>query len=227
MSLALIIPITEIYTKVLIMNRSIRQIGLLVTLAFALSSCSSKQAQVADNAKEPLKQIGCYLIMPVGTTVDSSVKIKYDEAENLEKGARYVDTVLATELSGHDNARIVDGKQLDSYFPEVKGGVSGVIKEVGTKLGCDAMLLTTVSRFTQREGSTYAVDSPASVAFDMRLINVDTGASLWSTTFSETQQSVMSNVLSWGKAESRGFQWITAEELISQAVKERLEIFPY
>lgn len=209
------------------MNRTIRQVGFFVTLAFVLSSCSTRQAQVVDNAEEPVKQFGCFLVMPVGTTVDSVVKIKYDEAENLEKGARFVDTILAAEFSGHDNARIVDGKQLDSYFPEVKGGALGVIKEVGTKLGCDAMLLTTVSRFTQREGSTYAVDSPASVAFDMQLINVKTGASAWSTTFSETQQSVMSNILSWNKAENRGFQWITAEELISQAVKERLEIFPY
>lgn len=209
------------------MNRTICQVGLLVTLAFVLSSCSSKQVQVASTAEEPVKQIGCFLVMPVGTTVDSAVKIKYDEAENLEKGARFVDTVLATEMSGHDNARVVDGKQLDTYFPEVKGGVSGVIKEVGAKLGCDAMLLTTVSRFTQREGSSYAVDSPASVSFDMKLINVNNGASLWSTTFSETQESVMSNLFSWGKAESRGFKWITAEELISQGVKERLEVFPY
>ena len=209
------------------MNRTIRQVGLLVSLAFLLSSCSSKQTQVAATAEEPVKQIGCFLVMPVGTTVDSAAKIKYDEAEALEHGARFVDTVLATEFSGHENSRIVDGKQLDSYFPEVKGGLPGVIKEVGAKLGCDAMLLTTVSRFKQREGSTYAVDAPASVAFDMQLVNVETGMSLWSTTFSETQQSVMSNLFSWGKAESRGFQWITAEELISQAVKERLEVFPY
>ena len=41
--------------------------------------------------------------------------------------------------------------------------------------------------------------------------------------FDERQQSVMENLLSLGKASSRGFSWITAEQLMREGLKERLD----
>jgi len=45
--------------------------------------------------------------------------------------------------------------------------------------------------------------------------------------FKETQQSLMSNLMTFGKAENRGFKWITVEELVRQGIHEKIEECPY
>lgn len=206
------------------MKRSVIMVGLLLSLVFALSSCSNKSMVVEDKNVQPLQ---CVLVLPTTTTVDSSSKINYPQAQELLKGARYVSSIIVDELGGHPNVRIIDEAQLDSYFPEVKGGKLGLIKTLGDKLDCGAVMMTTVRRYKQREGGDYAVDAPASAAFDMQIIDSETGQAIWAGSFSETQQSVMSNLFSLQKAESRGFKWITVEDLIRQGVQERLEECPY
>lgn len=196
----------------------------MLSLVFALSSCSVKP-EVADNKDvEPLQ---CLLVLPAITTVDSSAKIDYSEAEELQNGARFINSLLAEQLGGNPNVRVLDEFQLDAYFPEVKGGRLGVIKTLGTELDCGAVMMTTVKRFKQRDGGDYAVDSPASTAFDLRLFDAATGRVFWSASFSETQQTVLSNLFSLQKAENRGFKWITVEDLTRQGVQERLEECPY
>ncbi|BCL61137.1 hypothetical protein DGMP_18300 [Desulfomarina profundi] len=61
----------------------------------------------------------------------------------------------------------------------------------------------------------------------MVLRHVKTGAVLWSADFKETQESLLSNILSFNKAQSRGFKWISVEELLEQGIRERLAQCPY
>ena len=61
----------------------------------------------------------------------------------------------------------------------------------------------------------------------MRLVNTRDGGVLWQSMFKETQQSLMSNLMSFDKAESRGFKWITVEELVRQGINEKIEECPY
>ena len=61
----------------------------------------------------------------------------------------------------------------------------------------------------------------------MNLYDTRTKAVIWVADFNETQESLMDNLLSFGKAQSRGFKWITVEELVSQGIRERLADLPY
>ena len=51
---------------------------------------------------------------------------------------------------------------------------------------------------------------------------IETGFVLWSAKFDEVQKSVMENILEWDKASTRGFVWVTAEELMQEGVKRKL-----
>ena len=102
-----------------------------------------------------------------------------------------------------------------------------MIKKVGSELKCAAVLMTTLTDYRQRLGGAYGAERPASVTFTMRLISTRDGRVLWHSMFKETQQSLMSNLLSFGKAESRGFKWITVEELVRHGINETLEKCPY
>jgi hypothetical protein len=70
------------------------------------------------------------------------------------------------------------------------------------------------------------VQSPASVAFDIHLISVADGSSIWYGYYDETQQSLSENLFRLRLFFKRKWKWITAEEMAISALDELLETFP-
>ncbi len=148
---------------------------ILLSLLFTLPSCSTKNAGENDQTLKP-QSLGCLLVLPTSTTVDSSAKMTFQEAEQLQRGAQFINTVLTAEIGGREIVRIVDESQLDAFFPEaVKGGKTGVINALGKSLDCEAVMLPVVSRFNQRKGGALSVDEPASAAFELKIIDTRDG----------------------------------------------------
>lgn len=96
----------------------------------------------------------------------------------------------------------------------------------GRRHGADGVLVGFVYRYKERVGKGYGVESPASVAFDMHLIRVADGRTIWSAHFDETQQSLGDNLFKLGSFLSRGGRWVTAEELAKSGLEKILEKFP-
>ena len=97
---------------------------------------------------------------------------------------------------------------------------------VGSELGADAILAGKVYRFIERDGTDYSIKSPASVAFDMMLIRVSDGRTLWTGHFDETQQSLFENIYQWGSFVKRKGKWITAEQLAIDGLNSMFRTFP-
>ncbi len=68
----------------------------------------------------------------------------------------------------------------------------------GRRHGADGVLVGFVYRYKERVGKAYGVESPASVAFDIHLIRVADGRTIWSAHFDETQQSLGDNLFKLG-----------------------------
>jgi hypothetical protein len=175
----------------------------------------------------PIEPLACIVVLPAGTSVGNDDTIKFDDARELEKGAGLASAIMTRELSGNPKVRVLTPSQVSALVSEVSGGISGTIATLGKKLNCDGVLTTTVSRFKQREGGEYSSESPASATFSMVLRHVPSGTILWSADFKETQESFLSNILSFNKAQSRGFKWINVEDLLQHGIKERLADCPY
>ncbi|MGD2271568.1 MAG: hypothetical protein PVI06_14290 [Desulfobacterales bacterium] len=90
----------------------------------------------------------------------------------------------------------------------------------------DMVLAGYIFRFKQRIGTQYSVQSPASVAFGLHLINTDLGVSLWEGHYDETQQSLSENLFGLPKFIKRKWKWITAEEMAISGLQKMLETFP-
>ena len=203
-------------------------IFILGNVLLWLSSCSSFSEKGHGTAvKTPIEPLACIVVLPASTSVGRSDTIKFSDARELEKGAALATTVMSKELSDNPKTRVLTSNQLSTLIPEISGGISGTVAALGEKLNCEGVLTTTVGRFKQREGGEYASESPASANFKMVLRRASTGSVLWSADFKETQKSFLSNVLSFDKAQGRGFKWISVEELLEQGLKERLADCPY
>ena len=98
---------------------------------------------------------------------------------------------------------------------------------VGRRAQTDAVLICTVYHYVEREGKKRAIVHPASVAFNYRLVLTETGRTICSGVFDETQQALFDNLFSLPIAIKRGFKWITAEELLREGVVGKFEECPY
>lgn len=191
-----------------------------------LVSCSSHNT--GEQVQVPIEPVNCIVVLPATTSVDTAEDaINYDKARSLEKGAAYATFIMEGELDGRENVRILTSNQLSTLVPEISGGITGTAAALGEKLNCAAILSTTVRKFREREGSEYASEWPAAVEFSMVLMHAASGRTLWYGDYREAQKSFLSNIFSLNNVKKRGFKWVTAEQLMEQAIKERLTESPY
>jgi len=190
--------------------------GCLVSL---LASCSSQQITTDSPRQQVVKPVNCIAVLPSRMGEDEDISRLGGTNDNVRRGAEYADTVIQQELSGQPKVRMVSGERI--------GSLGATLTDAAASSGCEGVMVTSVYKFRQRAGSTMAADEPASTSFDIRIYDAVTRNVLWAADFSETQESLFSNIFSFGKAQSRGFQWITVEELMAQGLKERLSQCPY
>ncbi len=100
------------------------------------------------------------------------------------------------------------------------------LRTVGGELAVEGVVSGYLYRWRERKGESYAVEKPASVAFEVHLLRVSDGALVWRGTFDRTQSSLMENLLQAGSFFRGKGKWLTAEELAGEGVEQILETFP-
>jgi hypothetical protein len=103
---------------------------------------------------------------------------------------------------------------------ETKDTPLSLAQRLGRALGANHMMVGNVWKFRERVGGSMGVESAASVAFLLHLVDASTGGVLWKGTFNETQRSLSENVLDAPAFFKRGGKWLTAEELARDGVNE-------
>ena len=97
------------------------------------------------------------------------------------------------------------------------------IVETGRILGADTVMAGYVYRFRERIGTAYSVDSPASVAFDVHLVDVTSRRILWIGHFDETQRSLLENLFKIGAFLKRKCAWSTVNEMAVSGLEDMLK----
>lgn len=97
--------------------------------------------------------------------------------------------------------------------------------QTGLNVSADMVMIGHIYRFEDRVGTKYAVDSPASVAFDLHLIRVRDARLVWTESFDETQRPLDENLLKLGSFLKRKGTWVSAHEMANIALEEMFESF--
>ncbi len=148
-----------------------------------------------------------------------------------------VEHITATE-GAEALTRLIE-KKLDRFYYLIAREKVGALfykmqpqraRQVATMLGraleVDVVLFGMVTRYQLRKGTNYSVSKPASVAFELYLMDGKKGEVLWSASFDKTQKSLsedLSNIYSFLKEEWR---WLTAEELMELGANLMVDKFP-
>ena len=94
------------------------------------------------------------------------------------------------------------------------------------QLEADAILIGYLYRVQDRQGGRFAVEQPASVTYGLYLIDPASGRITWSGEFDETQRALNEDLLRFGTFIKRRGEWITAEQMTTESLREILARFP-
>ena len=195
-----------------------------LTVLTLLSGCARSTAKTQPEDLAPIKTI---VVLPVEIGRDSQSSRSPKEMKGLEKGQILLNTLLAEQFSGREDIALLTPEQRDALEKDmIRCRTSAVVTICRTKVA-DAVLLCTLQRFTEREGTEYSIVSPASVAFDYKLIQAETGQTLCSGTFTETQQPLLDDMFLFFKKAKRGVKWLSAEELVRDGLQQKIADCPY
>lgn len=213
----------------------------LVSLCWLFSACQKTYVNVSEPPGGPLN-IKKLLVLPFKDLSDlagehpdarspASGRI-FITGEVADDAADFLTDLLVSWLQSNTpyELRISNYSQSAGPLLEASGGYVGLNRKnlisFGHEEAVDAILLGFVYRFRERVGKGFSAESPASVAFDVDLIRVADGRTVWSGSFDETQQSLGENLFQLGTFIARGARWVTAKDMATNGLNNILKKFP-
>jgi hypothetical protein len=166
-------------------------------------------------------------------SVRSPLTGKYFLTGDVMEGA---DTILerhlVSRLKNRTDHRILASGRGVGVLESLEAGEGSRLSEreaavrAGRSFKADLIITGYIYRFKERRGKSYSIHTPASVAFDITLLDVSDGRVLWTGHVDETQQALSENLLQIGKFIQRKGAWVTAEEMASSGFDHILKTFP-
>jgi TolB-like protein len=135
---------------------------------------------------------------------------------------------LQRTLQRNPNLTIISPQQTSAAKSEVLERMGTtitkqrMINEIGLTLKADAVIFGHLYRYEKRVGKTFSVEKPASLRFDLQLIQVHSGRMIWWDDFDETQKPLSENLFLLGTFLKRRGRWITAKEMAQGAIDDML-----
>jgi hypothetical protein len=202
---------------------------LLLVLPF-LAQCEETDVPVVKSlaviAFQPLlpAEGSTMVVCPLCSTGFSGGKI--------EKGAeKLVQESFIDKLRDFNQVKVMPPEKVMAVYNRVvaeslKKPLLDVLTKVGTELQADIIVVGYVYRYTERIGYDYSVERPASVAFEIRLLNVKDGSTIWRGVFDKTQKSLMEDLFQTSSFFKGGAKWLTASQLAKLGIDEIFKTFP-
>ena len=208
-------------------KKSFSPVILFFSLVCLLAGCADTPSSRNDRDLEitPLKSI---VVLPAQSVFSADPASAQNK--ELAAGADILDSLVQKyflQNSFTTEFHFVSAPKMEALLGNMSGNIISQARLIASELKSEGVLILNVSRFRERVGTSRSVSSPASAAFDYKLINGKSGAVLCNGSFEETQQPLTENLLDFAKASRRGFKWITVEELVWEGLSNKFSECPY
>ena len=212
----------------LFINRRYMRSGLIIALLLMFCwSCQSRKEQIPQEKPSPPKIDKMVVVgfLPAMSQRDEPSMVRSPVSGAVFFGEPVPEQVV-NGLTASLFDRIVEEKRFELISPgqargaysslklsDVVGKEIDIIQKIGLAFSAEAVLIGYIYRFREREGTDYAVNRAASVAFDLYLIGPKDGVVFWKGRFDKTQQHLSQNILDAGTFMKGQGRWMTAERL--------------
>ncbi len=150
----------------------------------------------------------------------------------IQEGAeKVVEGIFVNKLGDFKEVRVLPSEKLQAVYKRVaaeslRKPLLDVLKKVGEETGADILAVGYIYRYTERVGYDYSVKQPASVAYEIYMINPSDKSIIWRGIFDKTQKSLMEDLFQVSSFFRGGGKWLTAEQLSKQGMDEIFKKFP-
>ncbi|MEA2083637.1 MAG: hypothetical protein U9O82_05230 [Thermodesulfobacteriota bacterium] len=197
---------------------------VIIALFMHVVSCAPV---ITEKPQDETYNLNSIAVLPVDISIDRDRESPCLTSSRLETGAALLDGIISEYFDDTDTAVIISKNRREALAGDHIGDRLSLALALGRQVQTDAVLMCSVYRYVEREGKKRAVVHPASVAFNYRLVLTETGRTICSGVFDETQQALFDNLFSLPVAIKRGFKWITVEELAREGVTSKFKECPY
>ncbi len=201
----------------------------LFAALLALAGCADKPApapQPPDGAAEPeeaLERTHLIAVLPIEPAPPPPQKGASGGPAPAADAGVSVTAQVYRMLAEQTDFRVVPDLTVEDEMttPEVRAATDllGRAVALGKQVGADAVIFGRVFRFQKRVGTDYGVTQPASVWFELAVVDVASGDTIWRDEFDQTQQPLSSNLLNWWMFWRSGPRWMSAGELAGVGVE--------
>ena len=207
-------------------------IGLLLIVFFIFPSIVSAQDKITDDMKgRPVRMaiIPFQALVPLegsGNTVICPLSGSGYSGGKIEKGAeRILEEIFIEKIKKFKNIEIISQEKVDAVYKRInaeswKSPVMDILKKVGLELKADYLAVAYIFRYTERIGTNYGVEKPASAAFEVNFISSPKNEIIWRGIFDKTQKSFSEDVF-----HASSLKWLTVRELATRGMGETLKTF--
>lgn len=139
------------------------------------------------------------------------------------------ETVVTAQIYGvlanDPRWRLVPDLDVDDAMRAVRlgGTLEARAQSLGKETKADAVVTGRVTRLQDRAGAEYGTRFPASVAFELEMVETATGKVLWASAFDQTQQDLSANLFDFWMFWRGGPRWFTSAELARLGVEKLIE----
>ena len=198
---------------------------ILLSLLF-LNGCVAKgpTPEQDGSSSSAIKNIA---ILPVVSVVGKSDTVTYSQLKKQERGVEAFTQIIHDYFSDYNNITILSDEKVDSFDVSYTANPRAQALSIAKNIGAEAVMTVTMNRYTERDGGKYSVQQPASIAFEYLLMQTDSGQTICSGVFDETQKSLTDNILSFKTIFKRKLQWLTAEEFAREGITAKLNTCKY
>ena len=171
-------------------------------------------------------------VTDTGETLSCPICELYFKSENIENNAVRALTLHVQEVLKRRYAeKVITLDEVTRIYEEIprddtKDTARGLAQKVGDALRADLMIAGTVWRYTNRIQEPMGPGRGASVAFEMYLIEVPSGKTVWKAKFDETQRPLTEDIRAAKVLLRKGVKWLSAFELAHYGVEEVFKKFP-
>jgi len=219
----------------------VKAIFLILLCLFWGASCYNSAEIIHNTEREPAG-IRRLLVLPFQDTskiYGENVSIRcplcgkvFTTGQVKPEAAQFLTRRLIEMLDRPNEFRLIPASQAQGVIASLlqQGGKeipeSDLYIKTGQALNADVVLVGSVYKFRDREGTDFSVALPASVAFHIDMIQVQEGQVVGSGHFNETQRSLSEDLFQLGIFIKRKGRWISAEDLAVYGLEQILKTLP-
>lgn len=207
-------------------------LGFVVFAPYTL--LAEENAKSINKALTRLAVLPFQAVMPdeEAATVTCPICGSVNSSGSIVKGAeKIVEEIFTDKLKDLKSVEIIPQERAAGVYKRIstdslKQPLAQIMRRVGNELQTDVLVVGYVYRYKERVGYEYSAEHPASVAFEIHLISIKDGSTLWRGIFDKTQKSLMEDVFQVSSFFKGGAKWVTARELTKLGVDEIFKTFP-